>query len=103
MRRVLKYAVVACLAFLSGVLDSAAQYDKDAFFMRGRRALADGKYAQAIENFNVLAQLDTADYWNFFLETGVPEYYLLYQNALKMEGNHVLDDPGHRAQGYGIQ
>lgn len=75
MRRVLKYAVVACLAFLSGVLDSAAQYDKDAFFMRGRRALADGKYAQAIENFNVLAQLDTADYWNFFFR-GIAKYNL---------------------------
>ena len=47
--------------------------------------------------------LNAKDYWNFFLETGAPEYYLLYQNALKMEGNHVLDDPGHRAQGYGLQ
>ena len=75
MRRVLKYVVVACLAFLSGVLDSAAQYDKDAFFMRGRRALADGKYAQAIENFNVLAQLDTSDYWNFFFR-GIAKYNL---------------------------
>ena len=47
--------------------------------------------------------MNAADYWNFFLETGAPEYYLLYQNALKMEGYHVFDDPGHRAQGYGLQ
>ena len=47
--------------------------------------------------------MNATDYWKFFLETGAPEYYLLYQNALKMEENHVLDDPGHRAQGYGLQ
>ena len=43
-----------------------AQYDRDVFFLRGRTALQDGKYALAIENFNVLASLDTTDYWNFF-------------------------------------
>jgi len=43
------------------------------------------------------------DYWKFFLETGAPEYYLLYQKALRVEGNYVLDDPGYRAQGYGLQ
>lgn len=47
--------------------------------------------------------MNAADYWNFFMETGAPEYYLLYQNALKMEGSHVLDNPGHRAQGCGLQ
>ena len=43
-----------------------AQYDKDVFSIRGRMALQDGKYAQAIENFNILARLDTTDYWSFF-------------------------------------
>ena len=44
--------------------------------------------------------MNAKDYWKFFLETGAPEYYLLYQNALKMEGNHVPDDPGYCAPGY---
>ena len=44
--------------------------------------------------------MNAKDYWNFFMETGMPEYYLLYQNALKLEENHVLDNPGHCAQGY---
>lgn len=52
-----------------------AQYDKDVFFMRGRQALADGKYALAIENFNVLSRLDTTDYWNFFFR-GIAKYNL---------------------------
>ena len=54
MRCVLKYLSVVCLFVVAGVHTAFAQYDKDAFFMRGRRALADGKYAQAIENFNII-------------------------------------------------
>lgn len=52
-----------------------AQYDKDVFSWRGRLALEDGKYAQAIENFNVLVRLDTADYWSFFYR-GIAKYNL---------------------------
>ena len=47
--------------------------------------------------------MNAVDFWKFFLETGAPEYYLLSQSALKMEGHYVLDDPGNRAQGYGLQ
>ena len=47
--------------------------------------------------------MNAKDYWTFFLETGAPEYYLLYQNALKMEARHVFDDSGHRAPGHGLQ
>ena len=52
-----------------------AQYDKDVFFFRGRQALAEGKYASAIENFNVLARLDSSDYWTFFFR-GIAKYNL---------------------------
>ena len=52
-----------------------AQYDKDVFMWRGRQALSDGKYAQAIENFNVLARLDSTDYWSFFFR-GIAKYNL---------------------------
>lgn len=47
--------------------------------------------------------MKSADYWNFFLETGVPEYYMLYQRALKMEKNDVSDDPSHCAARHGLQ
>ena len=47
--------------------------------------------------------MNASDYWNFFLETGAPEYYMLYQRALKMEATHVFDDPGHRPQSHGLQ
>ena len=43
------------------------------------------------------------DYWNFFMETGAPEYYLMYQKTLKMEADHVSDDSGHRPQSHGLQ
>jgi len=52
-----------------------AQYDKDVFYWRGRQALSDGKYSQAIENFNILARLDTSDYWTFFYR-GIAKYNL---------------------------
>ena len=75
MRSALKYFVVLIILAAAGIQEMCAQYDKDVFYMRGRRALADGRYAQAIENFNVLAQLDTADYWNYFFR-GIAKYNL---------------------------
>lgn len=52
-----------------------AQWDKDVFSWRGRQALQEGKWANAIENFNVLAKLDTTDYWTFFFR-GIAKYNL---------------------------
>ena len=54
---------------------SRAQYDKDVFMFRGRQALADGKYAEAISQFNILARLDTTDCWVFFYR-GISKYNL---------------------------
>ena len=47
--------------------------------------------------------MKSSDYWNFFLETGMPEYYVLYQQALKMEARDVFDDSSHRPQSHGLQ
>ena len=71
MRRLLIFLIL----FLNAGSLVFAQYDRDVFFLRGRTSLADGKYAQAIENFNVLARLDTTDYWNFFYR-GIAKYNL---------------------------
>lgn len=46
--------------------------------------------------------MNTMDYWQLFLDTGAPEAYLLYK-AMKMEANHVPDDSGTGAAGYGLQ
>lgn len=75
MHRILKCLAVLLLFFSIGGSKAYAQYDKDVFYMRGRTALAEGKYAQAIDNFNVLAQLDTADYYTFFFR-GIAKYNL---------------------------
>ena len=75
MYRYIKYLLIIFTLTFACVQNVSAQYDRDAFFMRGRRALADGKYAMAIENFNILAQLDTSDYWNFFFR-GIAKYNL---------------------------
>ncbi len=75
MRNLLLRFAVMNVLLLMAVHQLSAQYDKDVFFSRGRMALADGKYSQAIENFNVLARLDTTDYWTFFFR-GIAKYNL---------------------------
>ena len=43
------------------------------------------------------------DAWRLFAETGLPEYYLLYANARRLENSHVPDDPGLGPAGHGLQ
>ncbi len=47
--------------------------------------------------------MNASDYWQFFLDTGAPEAYLLYQKALKLEAKHVFDDTGSGPACYGLQ
>ena len=75
MNRFPKHAFLVAVLLLCSFVHSRAQYDKDVFFWRGRQALADGKYAQSIENFNILAQLDTSDYQTYFFR-GIAKYNL---------------------------
>ena len=52
-----------------------AQYDIDQFFARGQQMLIDGKYSNAIENFNILARLDSTLYDAYFFR-GIAKYNL---------------------------
>ncbi len=36
----------------------------------------------------------SSDYWKAFIDSGIPEYYLLYNKAKKMEGANVPDNNG---------
>lgn len=69
-RSVLTLFFLLCLALVAN-----AQYDKDVFNFRGRAALADGNYSEAIGHFNVLARLDSTDCWTFFYR-GIAKYNL---------------------------
>ena len=65
-----------CAAILMMVSVAAhAQYDIDQFFFRGRQMLIDGKYSSAIENFNILARLDSTLYDAYFFR-GIAKYNL---------------------------
>ncbi len=75
MHRALKLIIAVILFFGAGFQGLYAQYDKDVFYMRGRQALSEGRYSTAIENFNILARLDTANYWNYFFR-GIAKYNL---------------------------
>ena len=63
-----------CMLFLF-TTPSKAQWDKDVLEFRVRLALQDGKYAQAIEQFNILAKLDTTAHWTY-LYRGIAKFNL---------------------------
>lgn len=69
-----KIFILIAVFTLSGA-SLRAQYDTNVFYLRGRQALSDGQYARAIDNFNILAQLDTAQHLTYFFR-GIAKYNL---------------------------
>lgn len=47
--------------------------------------------------------MDAKQYWSVFLDSGIPEYYLLYSRAKKLEESHVLDGTGTGTAGLTLQ
>ena len=70
-----KKTLFTSLFLLLGYIALHAQYDRQQFFYRGRQYLFEGRYAQAIESFNMLARLDTTLYEAFFFR-GIAKYNL---------------------------
>ena len=75
MKNGLRFLLLTFLLLVCMPSRVRAQYDKDVFSFRGRTALQDGKYSEALSNFNILVQLDTTDYWTFFYR-GITKYNL---------------------------
>ena len=46
--------------------------------------------------------MSTKEYWDLFLLTGAPAFYLEYKKNVTEE-QHVFDDPGHRPESHGLQ
>ena len=42
-------------------------------------------------------------YWQLFLKTGSPEAYLIYNEARRLEQNHVPQHDGAGGSGYTLQ
>lgn len=70
-----KILMALVLSFALPAMEAWAQYDTNVFFFRGRQAIMDGKYASAIENFNILASLDSTNYMTYFFR-GIAKYNL---------------------------
>ncbi len=81
--------MTAALLLRAAALPAFAQYDRDGFMYRGRVALSEGKFSQAIENFNVLARLDTTDYENYFFR-GIAKYNLGDFRGAKQDFNAAV-------------
>ena len=71
----MKRLAFSLFLLLSLVTVCRAQFDKDVFMFRGRQALSEGRYADAISQFNILARLDSTDSWVFFYR-GISKYNL---------------------------
>ncbi len=74
MKIFLKKHLLFCIALLLP-FTASGQWDKDVFSFRGRSALQEGRLNEAVSNFNILAQLDSTDYWTFFYR-GIAKYNL---------------------------
>ena len=61
-----KRGVAILLVAFASITAAFAQYDLDHFYYSGRQSLIDGKYAQAIESFNILSHLDSTIYEAYF-------------------------------------
>ena len=42
------------------------------------------------------------DYWQMFLDTGAPEYYLLYSKMQKLESVDVFNRTGPGSEGHSL-
>ena len=47
--------------------------------------------------------MDAKNYWQMFVETGAPELYLMYSEALKMEEKNVPECAGAGIESDGLQ
>ena len=47
--------------------------------------------------------MNANEYWNMFVETGAPEFYLLFNRARRVEEGYVSDNTGSGAASIGLQ
>jgi hypothetical protein len=47
--------------------------------------------------------MDATEYWKIFMETGLPEAYMLYCKAKKVEASNVSDNKSTGAAGNRLQ
>lgn len=46
--------------------------------------------------------MKSLEYWKCFMDSGAPEYYLMYSYAKKMEESDVFDDKGTGTSGLAL-
>lgn len=47
--------------------------------------------------------MNKQEMWDLFIETGAPEFYLLYNKARKMETTHVFDGSSFSSSCHSLQ
>ncbi len=76
--KVLRYSLMLLVVSIVAALKGAcafAQYDINRFYFRGEQAIMDGRYAEAIKNYNVILRLDAREHEAYFYR-GIAKYNL---------------------------
>ena len=47
--------------------------------------------------------MDSIACWKVFMDSGIPEYYVLYQQLKRMEESNVSNNPGTGTSGLSLQ
>lgn len=47
--------------------------------------------------------MDSTECWKVFMDSGIPEYYVLYQQLRRMEESNVSNYPGTGTSGLSLQ
>ena len=47
--------------------------------------------------------MNTTDYWQLFMQTGAPDFYVKYHQAKRMEKEYASDNSRPGAAGHGLQ
>lgn len=84
-----KTLIASAFLFVLSASPLKAQWNTEILELRGRIALQDGKYSNAIEHFNILSHIDSSSYWTYFYR-GIAKYNLGDYRGAKNDFDHSV-------------
>lgn len=89
IRILTKTLIASAFLFVLSASPLNAQWNTEILELRGRIALQDGKYSNAIEHFNILSHIDSSSYWTYFYR-GIAKYNLGDYRGAKNDFDHSV-------------
>lgn len=89
IKLIAKTLIASAFLFVLSASPLKAQWNTEILELRGRIALQDGKYSNAIEHFNILSHIDSTSYWTYFYR-GIAKYNLGDYRGAKNDFDHSV-------------